>query len=174
MAEDPANLKSENPDLEKQRSWALVPGVSLLIVSFSHVHLWLGDMVLWHGDTHVFQTIDHAGHLQHPQKGAVIFVVAPHHNQFVDPLVLMTSVRKAAGRRVSLLTAAKSYRTWYVGVPARLCSAIPVERALGLGACGHRESQSGEFRPWKRERGDYWRRNALQVRGHGQGANGSS
>lgn len=132
MAEDPANLKSENPDLEKQRSWALVPGVSFLLSLFL---MFTYDLVIWFFDMVIhtfFRQLTMRGTFNIPKKGAVIFVVAPHHNQFVDPLVLMTSVRKAAGRRVSLLTAAKSYRTWYVGVPARLCSAIPVERAQDL------------------------------------------
>jgi glycerol-3-phosphate O-acyltransferase/dihydroxyacetone phosphate acyltransferase len=37
----------------------------------------------------------------------VLFICGPHANQFLDPLLLFSEVRKEAGRRVSVLTAAK-------------------------------------------------------------------
>lgn len=42
-----------------------------------------------------------------PRKGPILFIAAPHANQFLDPLVLFSEVRKESGRRVSMLTAAK-------------------------------------------------------------------
>lgn len=93
------------------------------------------DLVIWFFDAVIhtfFREVRLRGTFNIPKKGAVIFVCAPHHNQFVDPVVMMTTVRKASGRRVSLLTAAKSYRRGFIGIPARLCSAIPVERAQDL------------------------------------------
>lgn len=93
------------------------------------------DLVIWFFDAVIhtfFREVRDRGSFNIPKKGAVIFVVAPHHNQFVDPVVLMTTVRKNSGRRISLLTAAKSYRRGFIGLGARLCSAIPVERAQDL------------------------------------------
>lgn len=51
-----------------------------------------------------------------PKTGPVIFIAAPHANQFLDPLLLFTEVRKESGRRVSMLTAAK-----VSGLPALCC-----------------------------------------------------
>lgn len=62
-------------------------------------------------------------------EGAVIFVVGPHHNQFLDPLLLMSEVRRESGRRISFLTAAKSMDRAFVGLAARLAQSIPVARA---------------------------------------------
>lgn len=93
------------------------------------------DLVIWFFDAVIhtfFRELMPRGTFNIPKKGAVIFVIAPHHNQFVDPVVVMTTVRKMAGRRVSLLTAAKSYRKWFIGIPARMCGAILVERAQDL------------------------------------------
>jgi glycerol-3-phosphate O-acyltransferase/dihydroxyacetone phosphate acyltransferase len=42
-----------------------------------------------------------------PKDGPVIFVCGPHANQFLDPLLLFSEVRKEAHRRVAVLTAAK-------------------------------------------------------------------
>lgn len=79
-----------------------------------------------------FREVTSRGGFNIPKKGPVIFVCAPHHNQFVDPIVVMTTTKQYSNRRVSLLTAAKSYNTWYIGGPARLCNAIPVERPQDL------------------------------------------
>lgn len=93
------------------------------------------DLLMWFFDSVIhtfFRELTQRGTHHIPRKGAAIFVIAPHHNQFVDPLVVMTSVRKVAGRRISLLTAAASLRLWYIGIPAKLSGAIPVERAQDL------------------------------------------
>lgn len=79
-----------------------------------------------------FREVRSRGGFNIPEKGPVVFVCAPHHNQFVDPIVVMTTTRQYSHRRISLLTAAKSYNTWYVGTPAKLCGAIPVERPQDL------------------------------------------
>jgi glycerol-3-phosphate O-acyltransferase/dihydroxyacetone phosphate acyltransferase len=54
----------------------------------------------------------------------VIFAIAPHANQFVDPIVVM----RAFKRPVSFLIAAKSMRKKYVAWAAKSLCAIPVER----------------------------------------------
>lgn len=93
------------------------------------------DLVIWFFNMVIhtfFRDIRLRGTFNIPNQGACIFVIAPHHNQFVDPLVVMSTVRESSGRRISLLTAAKSYRKLVIGFAARLCSAIPVERAQDL------------------------------------------
>ncbi|KAJ1994464.1 Glycerol-3-phosphate/dihydroxyacetone phosphate acyltransferase [Dimargaris cristalligena] len=60
-----------------------------------------------------------------PEEGPVFFVCAPHHNQFVDPIVLLRHCR----RRVYLLAAALSMKRRYVGAFARAIKSIPVSRA---------------------------------------------
>ncbi|TID15254.1 putative glycerol-3-phosphate o-acyltransferase protein [Venturia nashicola] len=65
-----------------------------------------------------------------PRKGPVIFVAAPHANQFVDPLILMRVVRNESHRRIAFLIAEKSMRRKAIGFFARLVGAVPVGRAL--------------------------------------------
>lgn len=67
-----------------------------------------------------------------PRKGPIIFVAAPHANQFVDPLILMRVVRQDAKRRISFLVAAKSMKRAFVGFMAGLVGSVPVGRALDL------------------------------------------
>ncbi|GAA5841523.1 hypothetical protein JCM11251_001251 [Rhodosporidiobolus azoricus] len=62
-------------------------------------------------------------------EGAVIFVVGPHHNQFLDPLLLMSEVKRESGRRISFLAAAKSMERAFIGLASRLMQSIPVARA---------------------------------------------
>lgn len=64
-----------------------------------------------------------------PNDGPVIFVGAPHHNQFLDPLLLASEVRRGSGRRVAFLTAQKSLNRPFIGAAARLMQSIPVVRA---------------------------------------------
>ena len=103
---------------------------------FAHMALMMiYDAMLWFFDAVIhtfFREVRSRGTFNIPQKGPVIFVCAPHHNLFIDPVVLMMTSRKESGRRISLLTAAKTFRTWHIGTAARLCSAIPVERAQDL------------------------------------------
>ncbi|ORY99926.1 hypothetical protein BCR43DRAFT_434269 [Syncephalastrum racemosum] len=60
-----------------------------------------------------------------PKTGAVIFVVAPHANQFVDPIIVMRECQ----RQVSFLIAEKSMHQKGIGFFARLIHAIPIVRA---------------------------------------------
>ena len=55
-----------------------------------------------------------------PREGPVIFVAAPHHNQFLDPLLLASEVRRASGRRVAFLIAEKSIKRRFIGAAARI------------------------------------------------------
>ena len=53
------------------------------------------------------------------KSAALIFVAAPHSNQFVDPLLLLSEVRLTAGRRISFLIAEASTKRAFVGAAAR-------------------------------------------------------
>ncbi|CBQ73776.1 related to SCT1-glycerol 3-phosphate/dihydroxyacetone phosphate dual substrate acyltransferase [Sporisorium reilianum SRZ2] len=71
-----------------------------------------------------------------PREGPVIFVAAPHHNQFLDPLLLASEVRRASGRRVAFLIAEKSIKRRFVGAAARIMQSIPVARAADSAKAG--------------------------------------
>ncbi|KAG9321512.1 hypothetical protein KVV02_001945 [Mortierella alpina] len=79
-----------------------------------------------------FREIRPRGAHKIPRQGPVIFVAAPHANQFVDPLVLM----RECGRRVSFLAAKKSMDRRWIGAMARSMNAIPVERPQDLAKAG--------------------------------------
>lgn len=61
-----------------------------------------------------------AWRIPRPHEGPVIFVGAPHHNQFLDPLLLASEVRRGSGRRVAFLIAEKSIKRRFIGAAARL------------------------------------------------------
>lgn len=67
-----------------------------------------------------------------PKSGPVIFVAAPHANQFVDPLILFRVIRNEAKRRVAFLIAAKSLKRKWVGKFSSLMGSVGVGRALDL------------------------------------------
>ncbi|RAR06957.1 ctr1 suppressor protein [Stemphylium lycopersici] len=67
-----------------------------------------------------------------PKEGPVIFVCAPHANQFVDPLMLMRVVKKEADRRIQFLIADKSMKRKFVGAMAGLTGVVPVGRAMDM------------------------------------------
>lgn len=67
-----------------------------------------------------FRSIQPRGAWRIPKEGPVIFVGAPHHNQFLDPLLLASEVRRGSGRRVAFLIAEKSIRRRFIGSAARL------------------------------------------------------
>ncbi|KAF8983603.1 hypothetical protein BGZ46_009949 [Entomortierella lignicola] len=79
-----------------------------------------------------FREIRPRGAHKVPRQGPVIFVAAPHANQFVDPLVLM----RECGRRVSFLAAKKSMDRPWIGAMARSMNSIPVERPQDLAKAG--------------------------------------
>ncbi|CAI2176573.1 19597_t:CDS:2 [Funneliformis geosporum] len=79
-----------------------------------------------------FREIKSRGSHKIPMEGPVIFVAAPHANQFVDPLNLMRNTK----RRVSFLIAEKSMKRKYIGAMARAVHAIPVARPQDLAKQG--------------------------------------
>ncbi|TGZ85192.1 hypothetical protein EX30DRAFT_326178 [Ascodesmis nigricans] len=96
---------------------------------------WLYDLMLWLFSVLVdlfFREVHPRGSFRIPRRGPIIFVAAPHANQFVDPLILMRAVRLEARRRISFLIAGKSMRRKFIGWFSRCVGAVPVERAQDL------------------------------------------
>lgn len=79
-----------------------------------------------------FREIRPRGAFRLPRSGPVIFVAAPHANQFVDPMVLMNQVKRESKRRISFLIAAVSYKKKFVGFLSKCQLSIPVVRAQDL------------------------------------------
>ncbi|KAF2749417.1 CTR1 suppressor protein [Sporormia fimetaria CBS 119925] len=65
-----------------------------------------------------------------PKEGPVLFVCAPHANQFVDPLILMRCVKKESDRRIHFLVAEKSMKRKFIGTMAGMTGAVSVGRAM--------------------------------------------
>ncbi|KAF9227958.1 glycerol-3-phosphate O-acyltransferase [Gyrodon lividus] len=87
-------------------------------------------LMFWRIITQIFfREIRPRGAFNIPRDGPVIFVGAPHHNQFLDPLLLSLEVYRETHRRVQFLTAAKSLKRKAVGFFARQMDSIPVARA---------------------------------------------
>lgn len=75
-----------------------------------------------------FREVSHRGSWYVPKQGPVLFIAAPHHNQFVDGITLQRTLRNEAERRVSLLIAQKSVHG-FVGWGSRQAGSVPVGRA---------------------------------------------
>lgn len=75
-----------------------------------------------------FREVSHRGAWYVPKKGPVLFIAAPHHNQFVDGIVLQRTLWVEAQRRVSLLIAQKSVHG-FIGWGSRQTGSVPVGRA---------------------------------------------
>lgn len=102
---------------------------------FKQYQLWIYDVFLWVFSVIFdcfFREIRPRGAFRLPKSGPVIFVAAPHANQFVDPLVLMNQVKREANRRISFLIANKSYRHPVIGPLSQLQLSIPVSRAQDM------------------------------------------
>ncbi|KAK0214270.1 glycerol-3-phosphate O-acyltransferase [Armillaria nabsnona] len=94
-------------------------------------------MLFWRIVTQIFfREIRPRGAFNIPRSGPVIFVGAPHSNQFLDPLLLSLEVYKETHRHVQFLTAAKSMKRKAVGFFSRLMESIPVARAADSASPG--------------------------------------
>ncbi|KAI9870241.1 MAG: hypothetical protein M1830_004490 [Pleopsidium flavum] len=94
---------------------------------------WIYDLLLWTFSILVdlfFREVHPRGSWKVPRRGPVIFVAAPHANQFVDPLILMRVIRMESHRRISFLIAEKSMRRRFIGWFAKSVGAVPVARAM--------------------------------------------
>ncbi|KAI9888548.1 MAG: hypothetical protein M1814_006818 [Vezdaea aestivalis] len=93
------------------------------------------DTLLWTASILVdlfFREVHPRGSWKIPRTGPLLFVAAPHANQFVDPLILFRTVKIEAGRRISVLIAEKSMRRRFIGTMAQLMGSLPVGRALDM------------------------------------------
>ncbi|KAF9480135.1 glycerol-3-phosphate O-acyltransferase [Pholiota conissans] len=94
-------------------------------------------MLFWRTITQIFfREIRPRGAFHIPRQGPVIFVGAPHNNQFLDPLLLSLEVYRETHRHVQFLTAAASMKRKWVGFFARLMDSIPVSRAADMASAG--------------------------------------
>lgn len=94
---------------------------------------WIYDILLWTFSLIFdlfFREIHPRSSWKIPKSGPVIFVGAPHANQFIDPLILMRVIRQNAGRRLAFLIAEKSMKRRFIGTMARSVGAVSVGRAL--------------------------------------------
>ncbi|KAF7291697.1 Protein kinase domain-containing protein [Mycena chlorophos] len=88
-----------------------------------------GVMMFWRIITGIFfREIRTRGAFNIPKDGPVIFVGAPHNNQFLD-MLLGLEAYKESGRRVQFLVAKSSMDRMFVGFFAKLIGSIPVVRA---------------------------------------------
>ncbi|KAJ3068853.1 hypothetical protein HDU98_008033 [Podochytrium sp. JEL0797] len=79
-----------------------------------------------------FREVKARGSYKIPKRGPVLFVVGPHANQFIDPMVLVTH----AGRSVSFLMAKKSFDKFWIGGLGRMIGSIPVVRPQDIVKAG--------------------------------------
>lgn len=82
-----------------------------------------------------FREVQPRSRFRIPKTGPIIFVGAPHHNQFLDP-VLLASEARLAGRRVSFLIAQKSAERPFIGFLSRMLQSISVTRAADRAKVG--------------------------------------
>ncbi|KAI0204582.1 acyltransferase [Astrocystis sublimbata] len=75
-----------------------------------------------------FREVHPRGAWRVPRSGPILFVAAPHANQFVDGLVLQRTLKREAKRRVGLLIAEKSVHG-FIGWGSRQTGSVPVGRA---------------------------------------------
>lgn len=98
----------------------------------SWYRLFVYDFILWLFSIIFdifFREIRPRGAFRLPRKGPIIYVAAPHANQFVDGLILMQQVYNESQRRISFLVAEKSYNHPVIGTLAKCQLSIPVVRA---------------------------------------------
>lgn len=77
-----------------------------------------------------FREVHPRGAWKIPRAGPVIFVAAPHANQFVDSVILMRIFKTEAKRRISWLIAEKSTKRKFIGAMSAAVGSIAVGRAL--------------------------------------------
>ncbi|KAJ3233116.1 hypothetical protein HDU78_006664 [Chytriomyces hyalinus] len=85
---------------------------------------WAMSVLFWIVLRVFFREVKSRGAFKIPQRGPVLFVVGPHANQFIDPMVLVTH----CGRSVSFLMAKKSFDKFWIGLFGRALGSIPVVR----------------------------------------------
>ncbi|RKP06390.1 hypothetical protein THASP1DRAFT_31790 [Thamnocephalis sphaerospora] len=103
-------------------------GKSAFVALTEELALWFLSMLV----SVFFREIRTRGSYKIPLTGPVIFVVAPHANQFLDPIMVMRCVP----RRVGFLCAQKTLDRKYVGALASTVNPIPVARPQDMARKG--------------------------------------
>lgn len=108
-----------------------VLGLVLLLTYLSQSSPYHLAVKLWRAIIYVFfREIKARGTYNIPKDNTpVIFVAGPHHNQFLDGLLLSSEVLRASNRKLSFLVAEKSMKRPFVGDMAKAMEAIAVKRA---------------------------------------------
>ncbi|KAI1158088.1 acyltransferase [Nemania serpens] len=109
---------SSTPKAKPQKE--LYPMTSWKYDAFLHTFSILVDLF--------FREVHPRGAWRVPRSGPILFVAAPHANQFVDGLVLQRTLKQEANRRVGLLVAQKSVHG-FIGWGSRQTGSVPVGRA---------------------------------------------
>ncbi|KAH6645860.1 hypothetical protein BKA67DRAFT_501526, partial [Truncatella angustata] len=95
---------------------------------------WKYDAFVWLMSVTIdlfYREVSYKGICHIPKTRPTIFIAAPHHNQFVDGLILQRAVRLEGGRRISLLVSKNSLES-RAGWGVRQTGAIPVARPQDL------------------------------------------
>jgi glycerol-3-phosphate O-acyltransferase/dihydroxyacetone phosphate acyltransferase len=79
-----------------------------------------------------FRTVTVRGGQNIPKDGPVIFAIAPHCNQFIDPMMVIATAQRKPG----FIIAKKSYDRYWIGKFARILGSIPVIRKLDITTIG--------------------------------------
>ncbi|KAI1116452.1 acyltransferase [Nemania sp. NC0429] len=112
----PPSSNTQKPKPQKE----LYPMTSWKYDAFLHTFSILVDLF--------FREVHPRGAWRVPRSGPILFVAAPHANQFVDGLVLQRTLKQEANRRVGLLIAEKSVHG-FIGWGSRQTGSVPVGRA---------------------------------------------
>ncbi|KAH9907454.1 hypothetical protein F4778DRAFT_721962 [Xylariomycetidae sp. FL2044] len=112
----PETAPKSKPTKEKE----LYPMTAWKYDAFLHTFSVLVDLF--------FREVHPRGAWRVPRSGPILFVAAPHANQFVDGLVLQKTLKEEANRRVGLLIAQKSVHG-FIGWGSRQTGSVPVGRA---------------------------------------------
>ncbi|KAI0816148.1 acyltransferase [Xylaria sp. FL0064] len=125
MADDPRAANGAAPsntpkDPPRKPQKELYPMTPWKYDAFLHTFSVLVDLF--------FREVHPRGAWRVPRTGPILFVAAPHANQFVDGLVLQRTLKQEANRRVGLLIAEKSVHG-FIGWGSRQTGSVPVGRA---------------------------------------------
>lgn len=122
--ETPARPADANPTTPKKKKIAFDKQFN--------IYTWSYDFVVWMFlkiFELFFREVRSRGTFRVPKTGPVIFVAAPHANQFIDPMLVMQQAKREADRRVSFLIAEASLHRRFIGLMARMTLSIGVVRS---------------------------------------------
>lgn len=120
------DAEAQNVEAQSQSAAAPTPSKELYPMSNWKYDVFLSTMSIL-ADL-FFREVHPRGSWKVPRHGPILFVAAPHANQFVDALILQRTLRNEAKRRVSLLIAQKSVHG-FIGWASRQVGSVPVGRA---------------------------------------------